>query len=210
MKKLLIISVIIISSSLYCLILDRFRSLCVWGGLLKLNQSQLLFSQSLFTSISYLQSWHLISELDKKRKRQRNSKNTNANPVKIIIGPNILTGRGECLLSPGFARSDQAFQFCSVGSDALLRSQAIFIYSSVHFAAFDSTLHCNTFSNQLKHLLFKDFFAYLLKTWKPVSFVISKISSCAGLVPVLCPPSLIRSIVISLVFNIELWAKMDC
>ena len=138
-------SVIIISSSLYCLILDRFRSLCVWGGLLKLNQSQLLFSQSLFTSISYLQSWHLISELDKKRKRQRNSKNTvkfwiNSNPVKIIIGPNISTGRGECLSSPGFARSDQAFLFCSVGSDALLRSQAIFIYSSVHFAAFDSTL----------------------------------------------------------------------
>ena len=63
------------SSSLYCLILDRFRSLCVWGGLLKQNQSQLLFSQSLFTLISNLQSWHLISE-DRKEEKQRNSENT--------------------------------------------------------------------------------------------------------------------------------------
>ena len=73
-----------------------------------------------------------------------------------------------------------------------------------------STQHCNTFSNQLKHLLFKDFFAYLLKTWKPISFVISKASSCAVLVAVWCQPSLIRTTMIRLVFNIELWAKMDC
>ena len=191
MKKLLIISVIIISSSLYCLILDRFRSLCVWGGLLKLNQSQLLFSQSLFTSISYLQSWHLISELDKKRKRQRNSKNTvkfwiNANPVKIIIGPNISTGDQD---SPDLTKLSCFAPLVLMHCCALKQSSFIQVSTSQL-----STQHCNTFSNRLKHLLFKDFFAYLLKTWKPVSFVISKISSCAGLVPVLCPPSLIRSI----------------
>ena len=170
MKKLLIISVIIISSSLYCLILDRFRSLCVWGGLLKLNQSQLLFSQSLFTSISYLQSWHLISELDKKRKRQRNSKNTvkfwiNANPVKIIIGPNILTGRGECLSSPGDQDSPDLTKLSCFAPLVLMHCCALKQSSFIQVSTSQlSTQHCNTFSNRLKHLLFKDFFAYLLKT----------------------------------------------
>ena len=68
----------------------------------------------------------------------------------------------------------------------------ILIYSRVHFAAFHSM--------QLKQLFAKDFLAYLLKTWKPISFVISRVS-CASLVPALCPLSLNRTIVVIICFN---------
>ena len=68
-------SVIVISSSQILPDLGQVPFLMCLGGLLKLNQSQLLFSQSLFTLISNLQSWHLISE-DRKEEKQRNSENT--------------------------------------------------------------------------------------------------------------------------------------
>ena len=79
-------------------------------------------------------------------------------------------------------------------SDAQLGSQqAIPIYSSVHSPAVDPTLQ--HFLQLTIFLPLKDFFAYLLKTWKPISFVISNGSSSADLLPPWCLPSLIKSIV---------------